>query len=229
MSRVRQAAGGGRVVEVELARVPAWLNRFAGRNDGLADVVADPQRVLALAVDGTTASLAVPFPPMGLGPADAPLEPVEALIAHLERFRTVGVITVRSGAHSVGLARDIAREATVTGSSTDRAYVQGRTAAGGWSQQRYARRRTGQRREAMADTADTVARLLVPVARELDALVTAGDTSAVSEVLADRRLAPLLGLPRRHFADIPEPRRAVLDEVAARAGTVEITVVDPVR
>jgi peptide subunit release factor 1 (eRF1) len=50
----------------------------------------------------------------------------------------------------------------LTASKVDRQYVQGRTAAGGWSQQRFARRRDNQARAAAADGVDLVVRLLLP-------------------------------------------------------------------
>ena len=66
--------------------------------------------------------------------------------------------------------------------------------------------------------------MLLPAVGSITGLVLGGDAEAVDEVLDDRRLAPLLGLPRRTFGDIPEPRRAVLDEIAVRCLTVPITV-----
>ena len=44
--------------------------------------------------------------------------------------------------------------------------------------------------------------------------------------MADPRLAALASLPGRTFPDIAEPRRAVLDEVAARSLAVSITVTE---
>jgi hypothetical protein len=221
MNRVRQAPGGGRVVEVEPDRLVGWINRFAGRNDGIANIVGTLSSVTVTATDGTTATLAVPFPPMVIGDA----EPIQALLAHLENLAAVAIILVRAGAFSVG----VAAHGTVLSSSTDTRYVQGRTAAGGWSQQRYARRRGNQRREAQHAAADAAHRQLAPIAATLRALVVGGETEAIRQVLADRRLEFLADLPRRTFADIAEPRRAVLDEVAARCLAVTITVRDAPR
>lgn len=52
----------------------------------------------------------------------------------------LGVVMIRQGHHSVGVAVDGRLIDHGSGSH----YVQGRTAAGGWSQQRFARRRAGQ-------------------------------------------------------------------------------------
>jgi hypothetical protein len=217
--RSRPAAGGGVVVEVPADRIAGWVNRFSGRNNGLRAVDGGPDGVRLVAADGTTADLAVPFPPMSLGER----EPLEALIAHLGGIGAVGIVAVRAGAHSVG----IARAGVVVSSKTDRAYVQGRTAAGGWSQQRYARRRGNQLTASLADAADAAARVLVPSAHLLDALVLAGDAAALRTVLADRRLGALAALPRREFRDVPEPRRSLLDDLAERTTVVEITVREP--
>ncbi len=219
MTRRRSAPGGGVVVEIPPDRLVGWVNRFGGRNAGLADIATDGAGVTVRAADGTVAELAVPFGPMAVGGR----EPVEALLEHLAGIGAVGILLVRGGAHSVG----VARHGTVLSSSTDRAYLQGRTAAGGWSQQRFARRRGNQRSASYDSAAGTAARVLLPVVSSLSGLVLGGDRRGISDVLADPRLAPLGDLPARSFPDVVEPRRAVLDDVAARALSVEITVRRP--
>lgn len=219
MVRSRPAAGGGIVVEIEAGALVGWVNRFAGRNDGLVDLSAGPDAVVVTGGDGTTARIDVPFPPMALGDR----EPLEAVLHHVAALGAVGVILVRAGAHSVGVVRD----GVVLSSSTDRQYVQGRTAAGGWSQQRYARRRGNQVKASRQSAADTAARVLGPITASLAALAVGGDAGAVDAVLADPRLAAITGLPRRFFGDLPEPRRAVLDDIATRLTAVEITVRGP--
>jgi hypothetical protein len=69
------------------------------------------------------------------------------------------------------------------------AYVQGGTKAGGWSQQRYARRRANQASAAFARAADAAAAILAD--EPLQALLAGGDRAALHAVLADRRLAHL--------------------------------------
>ncbi len=216
MARSRPAAGGGVVVEVAVDRLTGWVNRFAGRNDGLARIDGFGDRIELTGGDGTTAVVAVPFPPMSIGAR----EPLEALIDHLAGVGAVGLIAVRGGAHSVG----VAKAGVVVSSKTDRPYLQGRTAAGGWSQQRYARRRGNQLTVSLNDAASVVARILLPVLGSLDALIVGGDPTALKSVLDDPRLASLRALPVREFRDIPEPRRSVIDDLAERMYAVEITV-----
>jgi hypothetical protein len=215
----RAAAGGGVVVEVAADRLAGWVNRFGGRNDGLTSVAADGTRLTITGGDGTVAVVDVPFGPMTLGHR----EPLEALLDHLAGLGRLGIVLVRGGAHSVGVARD----GLVLSSSTDRAYLQGRTAAGGWSQQRFARRRGNQRAASFDSAAGTAARILTPIAGSLDGLVLGGDRGALAAVLADPRLAALQKLPARTFPDVAEPRRAVLDAIAARSLSVQITVRPP--
>ena len=86
-------------------------------------------------------------------------------------------------------------------------HVQGRTKAGGQSQQRFARRRDNQARVAYEAAAEHAARILDGV----PAVVTGGDHAAVEAVLSDRRLA---GLVRRAAV----PGRARPASRGARAG-----------
>jgi len=217
-TRHAAAPGGGTVVEVTADRLVGWVNRFSGRNAGVLSVAGDDSQVRITGGNGTVADVAVPFGPMARGDR----EPLEALLHHLATLGVLGVVLVRGGAHSVG----VAREGMVLNSSTDRAHLQGRTAAGGWSQQRFARRRGNQRTASLDSAADTVARVLLPVADSLDGLVLGGDRAGLTIVMADPRLAALNSLPSRMFPDIAEPRRTVLDEVAARSLAVSITVTD---
>lgn len=219
MSKRRTVTGGGVAVEIGSDRLVGWVNRFGGRNDGLASVTADGDTITLTAGDGTMAVLGVPFGPMATGTR----EPLEALLHHLAALGALGIVLVRGGAHSVG----IAKAGTVLSSSTDRAYLQGRTAAGGWSQQRFARRRDNQRTASYDSAASTTARILAQSPVPLDGLVVGGDRRGLAEVLADPRLAALAALPVRTFPDIAEPRRAVLDEIAARSLSVEIIITTP--
>ena len=216
MTRPRSAAGGGTVVDVAPDRLPAWINRFVVRNEGLAGITATPTLVTVRGGDGTTAELEVPYAPMRVDDR----EPVEALLDHVAQIGPLGLVLVRAGAYSIGACRD----RVVLTSTTDRRYVQGRTAAGGSSQQRFARRRANQRRESSSAAADAVARVLAPMTATLRGVVLAGDRPALAAVMADPRLAALAALPTRTMPDIPEPRRAVLDDVAARSLDVVITI-----
>ena len=228
MARTREVAGGGRAVEVEPERLEGWFARFADRHGDLATVDATPDRLLFRAADGASAEVAVPFGglptehdvPKGAAANDSALD---ALLAHLAVPRRIGIVLVRLGGHSVGVAVGGVVEVSSTGTRP----VHGRNRKGGSSSGRFARRRDNQARVALDAAADTVARVLLPVADTLDAVVLGGDTAALDDLRADRRLAALLARAEPRVLDGPEPRRAVLDEAARRACAVEVVVRDP--
>ncbi len=207
--RVRSAPGGGRWVDVAPERLPRWLENFEKRHgpyrkDGL-HLVAD---------DGATADLE---PPIG-----APAVPTLDDLVKTEP-RRLGLLLARKGAVAVGVADGD----KLVASKVDTHYVQGRTAAGGWSQQRFARRRDNQAKAAAAGGAAIVERILLPEVRALHALVCGGDRAAVDAVLAAPVLAPLAALRADRFLDVPEPRHAVLVAAVAQARAVRIRIDDP--
>ncbi|WP_406689676.1 acVLRF1 family peptidyl-tRNA hydrolase [Saccharopolyspora sp. ID03-671] len=222
MSRVRELAGGGRAVEVAPDRVQGWFERFAAKHDGAATTLLRPRQVLVTAGDGATATVAVPFGELPEPHGEQPGLAVSSLVEHVSATRRIGLVLVRLGAHSVGVAVD----GVVESSSTDRHLVHGRNKAGGWSQQRFARRREGQSARSLASAADAVARTLLPVAGELDGLVLGGDHKALRALREDRRLTGLLDRAEQRVLDVPEPRHAVLDDAARRAVAVEIEIRD---
>lgn len=218
MSRTRELANGGRAVEVEPERLAGFLERFAAGHGGVLTTTVAPTRVDVAAGDGAAAAIPVPFGPLVASPGQRAGLAVDDLLDHVMAVRTIGLLLVRLGGYSVG----IARAGVVITSSTGSRLVHGRSAAGGQSQQRFARRREGQARVALRAAADTAARVLLPRAGELDAVVLGGDTAALRTLAADPRLVGLLERAEPRVLDIAEPRRAVLDEAARRARCVEV-------
>src|SRR3954469_19528671 len=149
------AAGGGRWVTVAPERLERWLTGFAARHGTTTQSVED-DRVTLTAADGATAECEVPFPPLS-----APL------VARAPAVRRVGVLLVRLGGYAAGVFEGRELVASKVGSRQ----VHGRSAAGGQSQQRFARRREGQVRVALEAAADNAVRVLLPAAAELDAIV----------------------------------------------------------
>ncbi|WP_410640161.1 acVLRF1 family peptidyl-tRNA hydrolase [Amycolatopsis sp. lyj-346] len=215
MAKGWQVAGGGRAIEVPPERLAGWFARFADGHGGAVATEATSAELRVTAADGATATATVPF-----GPFEA--LSVEKLVAHALRPRTVALLLVRRGGHSVGIARD----GRIEVSRTDRHLVQGRSAAGGWSQQRFARRRAGQARHALQDAAKDAFEVLVPRLSEVDAVVLGGDRRALDELRGDRRLAPLFARAEPCVLEVGEPSRAVLEEAAVRALSVLITLHD---
>jgi hypothetical protein len=203
-----------RVVRVPPARLERWLDGFAGRH-GAVEATLSSDVVTLLAEDGAEAAVTVPFLPWQ--PAG---EPLDALLAHVGRTRTVGAVLVRKGGYAVGRFTG----SRLLESKVDSTYVQGRTKAGGWSQQRYARRRDNQSAKAYAETADVAARLLAPHAASLDGVVGGGDAPAVAAVLADPRLAGLRPLLQPRVLPVPDPRLRVLEAFPEQFLAVEIAL-----
>src|SRR5690349_17007582 len=204
---------GGRQVEVAAERVPGWLTRFAERH-GPVTTVATPAEVVATAADGAVARLQVPFPPLTADPAS----PDRGFVAHVLRPRRVGVLLVRLGGHAVGVFDGDRLAVSKVGSRQ----VHGRSAAGGWSQQRFARRREGQVRVALAAAVEVAVRVLVPEAPRLDAVVLGGNHRSVDTVLADSRLSDLADL-------VVPPLLDVLESTPPRFRAGRVEVVDPDR
>ena len=195
----RPAAGGGRWVTVAPERLQGWLDGFAERH-GATTTSLDATTVTLTGADGEQAFVEVPFPPL-----------TGALVEHVLRPRTVGVLLVRLGGHAAGVFSDGRLVTSKVGSRQ----VHGRSAAGGWSQQRFARRREGQVSVALQAAADVAVRVLLE--RPLDAVVVGGERTAVDAVLADRRLAPLAPLVTGRFLDVPDPRLKVLEAAPYRS------------
>lgn len=206
-----------RQVSVPAERLARWFGGFAERH-GKTEAEADAGEVRLIGADGARAGLAVPFPPLPAGPADAR----ERLLAHVSRPRTVGVLLVRRRAHAVGVFDGD----ELVASKVDTSYVQASTKAGGWSQQRYARRRANQAAAAVADAADAAARVLLPHLARLDALVCGGDRAAVDAVLADPRLRALAALRTEPWLAVPDPRLRVLQATPAQFRAIRIRL-DP--
>jgi hypothetical protein len=194
-------------VLVPRERVARWLENFEGRH-GRTALSVDDGHLVGRAADGSSFSAAAPFDRRVTEPT------VEAL----ERASTPpdawGVLLVRKGGFAV--ARLVGQE--IVESKVGQRHVQGRTKAGGQSQQRFARRRDNQARAAYEAAADHAVRIV----GDVPLLVVGGDHTAVRAVLEDPRLAsvPVAG----EFLAVPDPRRWVLESAIADAGSVRISV-----
>ncbi len=201
-----------RQVLVPRERVVRWFDNFESRH-GAADLSVMSGALTAVADDGVSAVARLPFATAYDGPPDP-----EAFAAAVKAPSSWGVLLVRKGGFAV--ARLSA--GAVVDSKVGRRHVQGRTKAGGQSQQRFARRRDNQAREAYEAAAEHTHRLLTPY--PLRALVCGGDRTAVDTVLADARLAAVAQVRVGPWLDVPDPRRAVLDKAVLDAQSVEIAL-----
>ncbi|MFY9892121.1 MAG: acVLRF1 family peptidyl-tRNA hydrolase, partial [Streptosporangiaceae bacterium] len=88
--------------------------------------------------------------------------------------------------------------------------VHGRSAAGGTSQHRFARRREKQAREALEAAADNAVAVFGGFTGRIDAVVLGGDKRSMAALREDARLRPYFDLAVGRFLTVPDPRMVVL-------------------
>jgi len=227
------AAGGGRWVEVPPERVVSWIVTFGQRHGGGLVAHSDADGLLTfVAADGATAECHPPFPCPGDPGAGAgarvpdPEAAAAAMAAHAAADRTVGVLLVRLGGYAVGVFAGSPPQ--LVSSKTGSRPVHGRSAAGGWSQHRFARRRENQAATALRAAADAAAGIFGRYgADRLDAVVLGGDKRSAAGLRGDPRLAPYLDRAVDRFLTVPDPRLAVLREVPREFGAIRIRLTEP--
>lgn len=223
---------GGRVlmidsldwIDVEPERLGRWLENFAERHPGAVTLRAVPHGLQAEATDGTVADCHVPFPRSWPAAAEGVADPglVAAATAHALAPRTVGVMLVRLGGYAMGVFSG----AELVTSKVGGRPVASRQSNGGWSQSRYANRRTNQADSHLGAAADTAVRILLPA--KLDALIIGGESRAVSKVLGDRRLEPLVKLgPEDRVLTVPDPKLDVLKATPTLFTAIKIRLLKP--
>jgi hypothetical protein len=191
-----------------VARLERWVGNFGTRHGATVLTVHDGA-LRGSAEDGSWFVARLPFDRTYDGPAD-----VSAFAACAAPPPEWGVLLVRKGGFAVArLAGERVEESKV-----GQRHVQGRTKAGGQSQQRFARRRDNQARQAYEAAADHAARILsgaMPV-------VTGGDHAAVEAVLADRRLAEITVV--EPWLPVADPKRGTLDGAIGDAIALRVEV-----
>jgi Actinobacteria/chloroflexi VLRF1 release factor len=203
-----------RTVLVPAGRVVRWFENFETRH-GAATLAVSAGSLRAVAPDGAVATASLPF-----GRAyDGPARP-DGLAAAVEPPPRWGLLLVRKGGFAVAAVAGL----SVGESKVGQRHVQGRTKAGGQSQQRFARRRDNQARQAYEAAADHAARIL---GGRLGALVCGGDHTAVDTVLADPRLVHHAGVRVGPWLPVPDPRRSVLEQAVLDAASVAVAVDEP--
>ncbi|ANS77666.1 hypothetical protein SGUI_0270 [Serinicoccus hydrothermalis] len=244
------------LVEVAPERLDGWVARFTASHGEVTTSVARSDRAGASpssslhlsAADGSWAHLT------GWREADLGVG-LSALTAPPPLL----VMLVRRGGYAVAL---VSADGDLVAHKVGTRHVQSRTAAGGWSQQRYARRRGHQADALVEAVVGHAARLLAPpapsppdssdrphglrrpaarfastdrtvCAADLGGVVLGGDRSLAAEVMSGLLDGPALpgdvrsalsGLPRRELWDLPDPRRAVLDDAVRRGRAVQVEV-----
>jgi hypothetical protein len=227
-----------RRIDVSPQRLPGWIESFAQRH-GTLTAESGADAVTFRAADGAVARCQVPFPPLDAagtgkqrsgkqGPGDPgtreqPGQLAGRLAAHATADRTVGVLLVRLGGYAAGVFTGT--EPVLAASKVGSRLVHGRSAAGGTSQRRFARRRENQAHQALAAAADTAVAVLGTHA--LDAVVLGGDRRALAGLQDDARLAPYFALAVDAFLTVPDPRLAVLKDTPRLYRAIKITLTEP--
>jgi hypothetical protein len=229
------AAGGGRWVEVPPERLVTWIVTFAQRHGGATlDGRATPDEtgaaVTFTAADGATAECHPPFPPVPSGVLASDVRPVaEALAAHAAADRTVGVLLVRLGGYAAGVFSG--SPPRLVDSKTGSRPVHGRSAAGGWSQHRFARRRENQAAIALRAAAGAAAEVFGRYGPDrLDAVVLGGDkrsAAGLRDLRGDTRLEKYLAKATGRFLTVPDPRLAVLRDIPRAFLATRIRLTEP--
>jgi hypothetical protein len=218
----RSTPGAGRPGPVRTAfvsgeRLAGWAERFGAAHGGfrLSD---DDDGVRLVAADGTVALLQAPWPPDGRPGRGA--DPLERLASVASQPRTAGLLLVRRGGYAVA----VAREGTLLASKTGTRYVQSRSAAGGQSQQRFARRRANQADDLVEKVAAHAAAIFG--GHSVEYLAPGGDRTLAGLVMDHPALRLYSSVPRLDFLDVPDPNGAVMRKAAADVRAVRIQVAD---
>lgn len=196
-------------VTVPASRVERWVANFETRHGAPTFRVVDGS-LGATADDGSTFVARLPFQREYDGPPDA-----AAFAAAITAPADWGLLLVRKGGFAIARLSG----AVINDSKVGQRHVQGRTKAGGQSQQRFARRRDNQARQAYEAAADHAARILGGLTGPV---VAGGDRGAVDEVLADPRLRGVSVVDP--WLPVPDPRRGVLDQAVLDACAVQVEV-----
>ena len=224
------AGSGAKWLDVDPARFPGWIASFARRHDaGLPDasltVTLAGDGASFTAPDGAVAECHPPFPPVPELAEPLPAYPdvAEAIAAHAQRPRAVGVLLLRLGGYAAGVFTG--SPPRLADAKTGSRPVHGRSAAGGRSQHRFARRREKQANEALQAAANTAVDVFGRW--RLDAVVLGGDKRAIAELREDPRLAPYLKIATDRFLTVPDPRRRVLEDSPRLFLAVKIRLTEP--
>jgi len=222
------AAGGGRWVEVPPERLVSWIVTFAQRHGGTGPATLGEAGAVVTfaAADGATAECHPPFPPVRAASWAEPAAAAGALVAHATADRTVGVLLVRLGGYAVGVFTG--SPPALASSKTGSRPVHGRSAAGGWSQQRFARRRENQAATALRAAADAAAEVFGRYGPDgLDVVVLGGDKRSAAGLRADARLEKYLAKATERFLTGPDPRLAVLRDTPRAFLATRIRLTEP--
>ena len=188
------------------ARLERWVANFEARHGPTKLSVS--AGLVGVAEDGSTFRLARSFDRAYEAAPD-----ISAFVASLEPLADWGVLLVRKG----GFAMARLEAGQIVAHKVGNRHVQGRTKAGGQSQQRFARRRDNQARAAYLAAADYAFQIL----GSTPWIVTGGDRQAVKQVRAQSKLPAQVD---SRWLESGNPKRYTLDRAIHDAMCAEVVV-----
>lgn len=203
-----------REVVVPPHRLERWLTGFTARNGVISSIEQVDDDTVVRTADGGQAVI---------HGACVDARDAGELAERLLGAGSAAVVLLRRGGYSIALARFHGAQHEVGASKTGSRYVQGRTAAGGQSQQRFARRRANQAAALVGSAAVAARTVLGDHPGAVDLLIAGGDQPLLDQLLASSPLSDLAYRSRVHV-QVGEPRRATVDEAIELARSMRITV-----
>ena len=221
-----EGPGPGRVtLYLPPASLPSIPTLLAGTDPELADEVArkadDTWSGAAVFLSADQAYvIAPPFPIRAESRSDGwDGAPLRALLA---RRYLLGVVLLRLGAYAVGV---LDGDELVASKAYTR-YVKGKHHAGGWSEQRFARRREKQMRELFDEAGEVARDRLTPYERRLDYIFLGGERLTL---LAFRKRCPYLERLAVEIAprilEVERPNRGALEGIPREVWKCRVTLV----
>lgn len=190
-------------------KLDSWVNNFHKKHENLVCEFSE-NKVEWHNEKGIQARLTVPYIKQ-LETAN-----ISTICEDLSKNRTVAIVFLRRSGYAIGKAEMGKLVTSKVGSK----YVQGQTAAGGWSQKRFARRRETQTNNLLESAKKTTQTLLCSPAnskqsfKELDGIVLGGDKNLLAKLLQNSTLLFLTKLPQFPNLEVEAPRLKVLEKAA---------------
>ena len=142
------------------------------------------------------------------------------LFEALAKDHLVGAVLVRLGGYAIGVFEGEELVASKVGSR----FVKGRHKKGGYSANRFRRRREGQAQALIARAAEVALETLEPWHSRIEFVALGGDRAAIASVLrASPRLDWLRERALSRFFSVAEPRQKVLERLPYDLYAVELS------
>ena len=193
------------------------MARFVGRDNvrkRLAPLEGEPGRTSyadgAVRIEHAGETLLV-RPPFGLAhEGEYEVVRLAPLFAALAEDHVVGALLVRLGGYAIGVFEGERLVASKVGSR----FVKGRHKKGGYSANRFRRRREGQAQALIDEAAETASTVLASWRDRIEFIALGGHRSAVTDVLAaSSQLDWLAERALARFFTVAEPRQRVLERL----------------